>query len=229
MQCRCGGAEESLLLETSFSFWVPAAALSYNIWGCVVAALSPVKRLTWLCYVELCYAPMKEQTLCPKTRGCHVGTVRTCPNPPLTNWKVLVWSVNQTTPTSDQSCCLSGQTKATDSDYTLVESFAQWVYTKRIFSATNYHLFSRTYVFKGPWWWFTAVDLFTLMILLRRGAAFTDSRRIVSVSWPPPGRMTPLRRPRDALGGMHSGAPSLHSPSPYPSRSDMSMRRTSRF
>ncbi|KAM7407017.1 hypothetical protein PAMA_002975 [Pampus argenteus] len=37
--------------------------------------------------------------------------------------------------------------------------------------------------------------------------------------------MTPLRRPRDTLGGMQSGAPSLHSPSPYPSRSDMSMRR----
>lgn len=46
------------------------------------------------------------------------------------------------------------------------------------------------------------------------------------MSWPPPGRMTPLRRPRDALGGMHSGAPSLHSPSPHPSRSDMSMRRS---
>lgn len=68
-------------------------------------------------------------------------------------------------------------------------------------------------------------DFFTLMMLLRRGAAFTESRRMVSVSWPPPGRMTPLRRPRDALGGMQSGAPSLHSPSPYPSRSDMSTRK----
>lgn len=72
-------------------------------------------------------------------------------------------------------------------------------------------------------------DLFTLMILLRRGAAFTESRRTVSVSWPPPGRMTPLRRPRDALGGMQSGAPSLHSPSPYPSRSDMSTRSRTQF
>lgn len=66
---------------------------------------------------------------------------------------------------------------------------------------------------------------FTLMMLLRRGAAFTDSRRMVSVSWPPTGRMTPLRRPRDALGGTKSGAPSLQSPSPHPSRSDMSTRR----
>lgn len=45
-------------------------------------------------------------------------------------------------------------------------------------------------------------DAFTLMMLLRRGAAFTDSWRKVSVSWPAAGRMTPLRRPRDALGGM---------------------------
>ena len=67
---------------------------------------------------------------------------------------------------------------------------------------------------------------FTLMMLLRRGAALTDSRRMVSVSWPPPpGRTTPLRRPRDALGGMKSGAASPHSASPYPSLSDMSMRR----
>lgn len=62
---------------------------------------------------------------------------------------------------------------------------------------------------------------FTLMMLLRRGAAFTDSRRKVSVSWPPAGRMTPLRRPRDALGGMESGAASPHSPSADASRSDM--------
>lgn len=39
------------------------------------------------------------------------------------------------------------------------------------------------------------------------------------------GRMTPLRRPRDALGGMNSGAPSLQSPSSFPSRSDMMARR----
>ncbi|KAG7503569.1 hypothetical protein JOB18_041026 [Solea senegalensis] len=40
--------------------------------------------------------------------------------------------------------------------------------------------------------------------------------------------MTPLRRPRDTLGGMKSGVPSL---SPFPSRSDMtSLRRSgSRF
>lgn len=72
----------------------------------------------------------------------------------------------------------------------------------------------------------SGLDLRTLMMLLRRGAAFTDSRRTVSESWPPPGRMTPLRRPRDVLGGMQSGAPS---PSPYPSRSDMSTRRRTRF
>lgn len=67
------------------------------------------------------------------------------------------------------------------------------------------------------------------MMLLRRGAAFTDSSRMVSESWPPPppppGRMTPLRRPRDTLGGMKSGAPSPYSPSPHPSRSDMSVVR----
>lgn len=62
---------------------------------------------------------------------------------------------------------------------------------------------------------------FTLMMLLRRGAAFTDSRRKVSVSWAAAGTMTPLRRPRDALGGMKSGAASLHSPSAHASRSDM--------
>lgn len=72
----------------------------------------------------------------------------------------------------------------------------------------------------------SGLDLRTLMMLLRRGAAFTDSRRTVSESWPPPGRMTPLRRPRDVLGGMQSGAPS---PSPYPSRSDMSTRRRTWF
>lgn len=66
--------------------------------------------------------------------------------------------------------------------------------------------------------------LLTLMMLLRRGAAFTESSRTASVSWPPPGRMTPLRRPRDTLGGMKSGAPSPLSPSPFPSRSDMSAR-----
>lgn len=63
----------------------------------------------------------------------------------------------------------------------------------------------------------------TLMMLLRRGAAFTVSGRMVSVSWPLLGRMTTLRRPREALGGMPSGSLSLHSPSPYPSSSDMTM------
>lgn len=57
----------------------------------------------------------------------------------------------------------------------------------------------------------------TFMMLLRLGAAFTASNRMVSESGPPPptpGRMTPLRRPRDTLGGMQSAGPSV---SPYPS------------
>lgn len=66
--------------------------------------------------------------------------------------------------------------------------------------------------------------MFTLIILLRRGAAFTISIRTASESWLPPERMTPLRRLRDTLGWMQSGVSSWLSPSSYPSGSAMLIR-----